>query len=167
MDRGRDATALAEGLLVDAYEYVLSGWCQGAAARDECGRGIEPASAFARAWSVLGGLERAWRRSRVDAALVREAFERAKGALTAVVNGEPQSWNDRGDRDQNEVLSALAEARDIVAAAPAPAEDDLLGDLVDDLDHVGHRLAVQDALFEGGRADEANPALQPETRFEP
>jgi hypothetical protein len=43
-----DVVATAERMLADAYELVLSGWCQGATAQDAEGRSIEPASAFAR-----------------------------------------------------------------------------------------------------------------------
>jgi hypothetical protein len=103
-----DSQALPEQLLTDAYEFVLSGWCQGATALDESGRPIEPASAAARKWSALGALERAWRRS--DDPGVLDAFHRAKLALTAAVNDVPQAWNDRPDRHQSQVLSALAQA---------------------------------------------------------
>ena len=119
--------AVAETLLADAYEYVLNGWCQGADAVDESGRPIEPASAFARRWSAMGALERAWRRSGEEEGVARQAFERARLALTAAVNEMPQAWNDRPERHHSEVLSALAEALQLVDAAqkrtaPEPVE---------------------------------------------
>jgi hypothetical protein len=115
-----DSQALAEQLLTDAYDFVLSGWCQGAAALDESGSPIEPGSAAARKWSALGALERAWRRSDDPGAL--EAFHLAKLALTAAVNDVPQAWNDRPDRHQSQVLSALAEAVHLLGL-PASAGD--------------------------------------------
>jgi hypothetical protein len=125
-----ESQALAEQLLTDAYEFVLSGWCQEATALDEAGRPIEPASAFARKWSALGALERAWRRSQEPGAL--DAFEHAKLALTAAVNEVPEVWNDRPYRHQSQVLSALAEAvhlLDLPVASVGGAHDRLLEDL--------------------------------------
>ncbi|MGH3033493.1 MAG: DUF6197 family protein [Gaiellaceae bacterium] len=118
----------AETLLAEAYDYVLSGWCQGADALDESGRPIEPASAFARKWSAIGALERAWRRSGEEAGVDRQAFEQARLALTAAVNDVPQAWNDRPGRHHSEVLSALAEALQLVGVAgkrtaPEPVEE--------------------------------------------
>lgn len=127
--------ALAELLLTDAYELVLSGWCQGSPAVDEAGRPIEPSSAFARRWSALGALERAWQRSPEPPEAARAAFARARLALTAAINGVPQTWNDREGRRQSEVLDALAEAVQLVVAS-GPQRPDLLGELDNDLDPV-------------------------------
>jgi hypothetical protein len=107
---GMERQSLAELMLTDAYEFVLSGWCQEAPAVDECGRPVEPASAFARRWSVLGALERAWRRSQEPPDLALDAFELAGLALASAVPEPPGSWNDRPERRQSEVLDALAEA---------------------------------------------------------
>jgi hypothetical protein len=131
---------LAEMMLTDAYEFVLSGWCQGSSALDECGRPIEPASAFARRWSVLGALERAWRRSPEPAVVAHEAFESARLALTAAVNDVPQFWNDLDGRRQSEVLDALAEAVQLVTVAE-PQRPDLVAALVEDVDDVPLRRA--------------------------
>lgn len=110
MDPGRtDRQSLAELMLTDAYEFVLSGWCQEASAVDECGRPIEPASAFARRWSALGALERAWRRSQEPPDLAHDAFELA-GLALASVKAPLETWNDSAERRQSEVLDALAEA---------------------------------------------------------
>jgi hypothetical protein len=148
--------ALAERMLTDAYEFVLSGWCQGAAALDECSRPIEPASAFARKWSALGALERARRRSPEPPGLALEAFQRGKLALTAAMNDVPQAWNDRPDRHQSEVLTALAEAVrlvDLPQAVPASAVED-----VEDLDDVAPRWSLDREPF---------PARAAETPVEP
>jgi hypothetical protein len=134
---------LAEQMLTAAYEFVRSGWCQGAAALDECGRAIEPASAFARKWSALGALERAWRRAPEPPELTLEAFESAKLALTAAVNDVPQAWNDSPDRHESQVLSALAEAISLLGVvAPLPA----LGALLDDVDAIGPRRSREREL---------------------
>ena len=62
LEVSRHIVSTAESMLAEAYELVLSGWCQGAAAQDAEGRSIEPSSAFARRWSAPGA--RARRRSR-------------------------------------------------------------------------------------------------------
>jgi hypothetical protein len=133
--RPMETEALAEEMLTNAYEFVLSGWCQGSLAVDECGRAIEPASAFARRWSALGALERAWRRSPEPPVLAQEAFANARLALTAAVNDIPQAWNDREGRGQSEVLDALAVAVQLVTRAK-PRRADLVTHLIEGLDAV-------------------------------
>jgi hypothetical protein len=110
--------ALVEELLVLAHEFVREGWCQGAAARDACGRPVSPTSAFARGWSAAGALERAWARhdDRFGSGLA--AFERANLALAAATGDVPQAWNDADGRTDTEVLDALAEAIHLVAGPP-------------------------------------------------
>jgi hypothetical protein len=99
---------LAEDMLAAAYELVLSGWCQGASARDELGHPTEPASAFARQWSAPGALTRVWERSRDPFGPAIEAFQVANVALAGVVHGVSQEWNDAEDRTQWQVLDAIA-----------------------------------------------------------
>lgn len=108
--------ALIAELLVLAYQFVREGWCQGAAARDACGRPIAPTSAFASSWSAPGALERAWGRYEDRFGPRLEAFERANLALTAVVGEVPQAWNDAPERTLPQVLDALAEAIQLVRA---------------------------------------------------
>jgi hypothetical protein len=128
-----DAEALAERMLSDACELVMSGWCQGRSAQDEMGRAIEPSSAFARSWSAAGALERVWRRTLVGDDVSLEAFERANLALAAVVKDAPQKWNDAPERTRAQVLEALIEApRFLRAGGRAPHS--LVDDLLDDLD---------------------------------
>jgi hypothetical protein len=131
----------AERLLTEAYEFVLDGWCQDAPALDECGRPVEPSSAFARRWSALGALERAWRRSAEPPEVARAAFEEAKLALTAAVNDVPQAWNDQPERHQSEVLSALAEAVSLLDVS-TPRHTRALEALLDDVDHVASRWSL-------------------------
>jgi hypothetical protein len=108
---------LAEEMLADAYELVLSGWCQGAAACDEHGRPTEPASANARTWSAPGALARVWGRTDDPFGPALEAFEAANLALAAVVGGVPQDWNDEDGRTQWQVLDAIALAAHRVSLA--------------------------------------------------
>jgi hypothetical protein len=110
---------LAEEMLADAYELVLSGWCQGASARDEFRQPTEPASALARQWSAPGALTRVWQRSSDPFGPALEAFQAANLALAAVVHTVPQKWNDAEDRTQWQVLDAIALAAQEVSSAGA------------------------------------------------
>ena len=131
MEGSRTAESFARQMLADAFDLVRSGWCQGMSAQDELGRAIEPSSAFARAWSATGALERVWRRSDVDQELALEAFERANLALAAAVRDVPSRWNDRSDCTKQSVLDALVVAERLV---PTDRETSLAGDLLDDVD---------------------------------
>jgi hypothetical protein len=111
-------TALVEELLELAYEFVREGWCQGAAARDACGRPVSPASAFAISWSAPGALERAWARREDRYGLALDAFKRANLALAAATGDVPQAWNDAAGRTLHEVLDALAESIQLVVGPP-------------------------------------------------
>lgn len=111
----------AEEMLADAYELVLSGWCQGTAAQDEFGRPVEPASASARRWSAPGALTRVWERRDDRFGPALEAFYTANLALATVVRGIPQAWNDDETRTHWEVLDAIALAAHEVSPAPALA----------------------------------------------
>jgi hypothetical protein len=125
----RDIVSTAERMLADAYELVLSGWCQGAAAQDAEGRSIEPSSAFARRWSAPGALERVWRRASDEDGVVLEAYQRASVALSGTVRGVPQRWNDADDRRLDEVLDALAMAAERLrpwVTRPLEAGDDFI-----------------------------------------
>jgi hypothetical protein len=133
LDVSRNAEELAERMLFDAYELVVSGWCQGAGALDELGRPIEPSSAFARRWSAPGALERVWRRAPDDPDSALEAFERANLALAAAVRDIPQRWNDSPSRTRDEVLTALLDAQQLLGAASSEPLD-LVEELLDALD---------------------------------
>jgi hypothetical protein len=125
LEVSRQVEALAEQMLCEAYELVLSGWCQETDAQDELGRTIEPSSAFARRWSAVGALERAWRRMPGEDDLAIEAFGRANLALTGTVRDVPRQWNDREERTRDDVLVALERARALVHAPdgdPIPSD---------------------------------------------
>ena len=134
LDVSRHIVSTAESMLADAYELVLSGWCQGAAAQDAEGRSIEPSSAFARRWSAPGALERVWRRADDEDGSVLEAYERASLALSSTVRGVPQRWNDEADRRLDEVLDALAAAVERIRPA-----DVFSLEVVDDFIEETHR----------------------------
>jgi hypothetical protein len=144
LEVSRNVEALAQRMLADAYELVMSGWCQGTSAQDEMSRAVEPSSAFARRWSVPGALERVWRRAVGDDDLALEAFERANLALAAVVKDVAQRWNDAVGRTREDALEAVEEAIRLVGerteAPLAPVED-----LLDDLDRYD---TIPDRLFE-------------------
>jgi hypothetical protein len=131
MEGSRSGESFAQQMLADAFDLIRSGWCQGMSAQDEMGRVIEPSSAFARAWSATGALERVWRRANLDNALALEAFERANLALAAAVRDVPERWNDSPDRTREQVLEALASAERLVLT---DQEEALEEDLLDDLD---------------------------------
>jgi hypothetical protein len=144
LEVSRRVEALAEQMLCEAYELVLSGWCQGTDAQDELGRDIEPSSAFARRWSAAGALERVWRRMAGDDDLGIEAFGRANLALAGTVRGVPRKWNDSEERTRDDVLIALGQARALVRSQVGQ-EPFLVEDLLDDLDRYG---AIPNQLFE-------------------
>jgi hypothetical protein len=99
-------------------------------AQDEMGRAIEPSSAFARAWSANGALERVWRRTALQDELALEAFERANLALAAAVGDVPAQWNDAEDCTKERVLEALSLAARLVDNdSEVPLEADLLDEL--------------------------------------
>jgi hypothetical protein len=131
MEGSRNAESFAREMLADAFELVQSGWCQGMSAQDEMGRAIEPSSAFARAWSANGALERVWRRAALDDELALEAYERASLALAAAVGDVPARWNDAADCTKEQVLDALSLATRFV---DTDSEAALEADLLDDLD---------------------------------
>jgi hypothetical protein len=133
LEVSRQVETLAEQMLSEAYELILSGWCQGASAQDELGRPIEPSSAFARRWSAAGALERVWKRLPMDGDVVPNAFERANLALAAVVKDVPQRWNDVPGRTRAEVLDALEDAHATLAATPTSPLA-LVEDLLDQFD---------------------------------
>lgn len=147
LEVSRNAEALAERMLADAYELVVSGWCQGSSAQDEMGRAIEPSSAFARRWSAAGALERVWRRGLDGGDAALDAFERANLALAAAVRDVPQRWNDAPERTSGEALNALQEAMRLVRRR-SEAPPSLVEDLLDDLD--GYE-AIPGFLFESSR----------------
>jgi hypothetical protein len=129
-----DVVSVAEQMLADAYELILSGWCQGMTAQDAEGRPIEPSSAFARRWSAPGALERVWQRAIDRDELALDAYERASLALSAAIKDVPQRWNDVPGRRVDEVLDGLASALPLLRPAPISAFASL-EDLIEETHH--------------------------------
>ena len=143
MGGSRSAESFARQMLADAFELVRSGWCQGMSAQDEIGRAIEPSSAFARAWSANGALERVWRRPAVDDELALEAFQRANLALAAAVGDVPARWNDAADCTKERVLEALSLAAQLVHTHSEAAREAGLLDEVDRYQKIPASLSEQ------------------------
>ena len=113
MTQARLLTAAAE-LLGCAHGYVRNGWCQGADATDASGEPVEPWSADAARWSLLGAIVAAL--GRPDSCPARQlplpALAIAMGALADLIY-EPSlaRWNDDPLRSQREVLTVLERAQ--------------------------------------------------------
>jgi hypothetical protein len=106
----------AAQLLGRAQDYVRQGWCQGADATDAFGEPVEPWSAEAVCWSLLGAIVAALDGpgSTTPHELARPALAEAMGALADLIY-EPSlaRWNDDPLRSQQEVLTVLERARTI------------------------------------------------------
>ncbi len=113
----------AAELLGRAHRYVREGWCQGADATDASGEPVEPWSAEATCWSLLGAIVAALDRheSRPARELPLPALATAMGALAALIH-EPSlaRWNDDPLRSQQEVLTVLEGARTICLSRGEP-----------------------------------------------
>jgi hypothetical protein len=111
-----DRERRAAELLGRAHGYVRKGWCQGADATDASGEPVEPWSAEATRWSLLGAIVAALDRpeSRSGRELPLGALATAMGALADLIY-EPSlgRWNDDPLRSQQEVLTVLEGARTI------------------------------------------------------
>jgi hypothetical protein len=108
-------TAAAQ-LLGRAQDYVRQGWCQGADATDAFGEPVEPWSAEAARWSLLGAIVAALDHpgSSTSHEPALPALAEAMGALADLIY-EPSlaRWNDDPLRSQQEVLTVLERARTI------------------------------------------------------
>jgi hypothetical protein len=110
--QGRPLTAAVE-LLGRVHAYVRKGWCQGADATDASGEPVEPWSAEAARWSLLGAVVAALDRPESPGhELPLTALAVALGALADLIY-EPSlaRWNDDPLRSQQEVLTVLERAR--------------------------------------------------------
>ena len=100
----------ATELLVEARERVASGWSQAEDARGAAGEAVEPWSADARAWSLLGAIVAAFEDGRMeeDGRVRLNELATALAALAQEIE-DPSlaTWNDHEHRTQNEVLGVL------------------------------------------------------------
>lgn len=99
-------------ILVHARELVEFGWCQGTDARDANGIAVDPWSASAACWSLLGALVAAVDLPAAPTEQTLGPLRRALAALAEVID-EPllAAWNDDPVRTQVEVVGTLEAAR--------------------------------------------------------
>jgi hypothetical protein len=109
------AELTAAAMVREARRLVMSGWCQGAHARDGAGIEVPSWSEEARSWSLLGALLTSWHRqeSQRDANVVAHlADAHALGEATEVL-GEVvgtaalDRWNDAVKRTKKDVVGAM------------------------------------------------------------
>jgi hypothetical protein len=100
-------------VLADARRLVATGWCQRTAARDAGGRSVMPDDPAATTWSATGAVIAAVRirpQATKGETLRETPFVLAMDALATTVDAGPQSWNDRPERCQDDVLEAFRAA---------------------------------------------------------
>jgi hypothetical protein len=102
----------AAGLLRRARELISSGWTQGADARAADGTPLDPWSAEAASWSLLGALVAALEQGEAqDQGLPLTELALALDALAGFVDDDSLArWNDAPERTLAHVASALAAA---------------------------------------------------------
>jgi hypothetical protein len=109
------AELTAAAMVSEARRLVVSGWCQGAHARDAAGVDVPSWSEEARSWSLLGALLSSWHRqdSREDADVASHLVDaHALGEATEVL-GEVvgtaalDRWNDAAKRTKKDVVAAM------------------------------------------------------------
>jgi hypothetical protein len=109
----------AAAMVSEARRLVMSGWCQGAHARDRAGRDVPSWSEEASSWSLLGALLASWHRHDalgIDEDVVAHladahALGKATEALGEVVGtASLERWNDDPGRTQEDVISASERA---------------------------------------------------------
>lgn len=108
----------AAAMVSEARRLVMSGWCQGAHARDGAGMEVPSWSDGARSWSLLGALLTSWHRQDSQKAadvVAHLADAHALGEATEVL-GEVvgtaalDRWNDAAKRTHTEVAAAMDRA---------------------------------------------------------
>jgi hypothetical protein len=112
------AEVTAAAMVSGARSLVVSGWCQGAHARDEAGLEVPSWSEEARSWSLLGALLTSWHRqdAQEDANIVAHladahALGRATEVLGEVIGtASLERWNDDRRRNQGDVIDAMEHA---------------------------------------------------------
>jgi hypothetical protein len=102
-------------MMSEARRLVMSGWCQGAHARDRGGLEVPSWSEEARSWSLLGALLSSWhhqdsqKHSDIVAHLVdAHALGEATEVLGEVVGTAAlDRWNDATMRTKEDVVAAM------------------------------------------------------------
>lgn len=112
------AVDTAAAMLVEARGLLLSGWSQGAQARDRHGRVIPAWNREATSWSLLGSLLASWYRHNealeedfvghsMDAVALGDAMA-ALGSATG--SADLDGWNDAEGRTVDELVGAIDRA---------------------------------------------------------
>ena len=111
----------AVGLLRRAQELIGSGWTQGADARAADGTPVDPWSAEATAWSLLGALVAALEQGEAqDEALPLTELALALDALAGFVDDDSLArWNDNPERTGAQVEAILAAAATEAERSPS------------------------------------------------
>jgi hypothetical protein len=115
-----DARLSAAEILRRAHSLVAFGWCQGTDATDAADQPVEPWSAYACHWSLLGALAAALGTPE-QTPETPELIAELRLALVAISDLIPdwslQHWNDHPARTQASVTETLARAHDRIAAS--------------------------------------------------
>ena len=118
-----NAQLSAAEILRRAHGLVAFGWCQGTDATDTAGQPVEPWSAHACHWSLLGALAAALDAPE-HAPDTPELIAELRLALVAISDLIPdwslRHWNDHPARTQASVIDTLARAQDRLAASAPP-----------------------------------------------
>ncbi len=109
------AELTAAAMMSEARRLVISGWCQGAHARNRGGLEVPSWSEEARSWSLLGALLSSWhhqdaqRDADVGAHLAdAHALGEATEVLGEVVGTAAlDRWNDAATRTKKDVVAAM------------------------------------------------------------
>jgi hypothetical protein len=120
-----DARLSATEILRRAHSLVAFGWCQGTDATDATGQPVEPWSAHACRWSLLGALAAALDTPE-HTPETPELIAELRLALVAISDLIPdwslEHWNDHPRRTQATVTETLARAQDRIAAPAHPEQ---------------------------------------------
>ena len=110
-------------ILRRAHDLVAFGWCQGADATDAEHHPVEPWSANACRWSLLGALAAALGTPPPNTPESRALIAELRLALVAISELIPdwslQHWNDQPKRTQTGVVEMLAAAHEYCSATTA------------------------------------------------
>lgn len=110
-----DAELCAAEILRRARDLVAFGWCQGADATDAAGHPVEPWSAHACHWSLLGAFAAALGTPDPHTPETPELIAELRLALVAISDLIPdwslQHWNDHPARTQSTVVATLTSAQ--------------------------------------------------------
>jgi len=110
-----EAELSAAEIVRRAHDLIAFGWCQGADATDAADHPVDPWSAHACHWSLLGALAAALGRPHPDTPESPACIAQLRFALVAISDlipdGSLQHWNDHPARTQADVVATLASAQ--------------------------------------------------------